>query len=189
MSNRSMKPLYARPLTEEERSHLRQSLKASSGFTVRRAQMILKSADDGLKVAAIAQDLGCSDQTVRETIHVFHGEGLSCLEAKQAGRKDDQRAFDETARESLRELIRRSPRDYGHETSLWTLDLLAETSVAEGLVQSTITGETVRSTLLTMGINWRRAKKRITSPDPHYARKKSDATGSRNKPVNIQTGY
>lgn len=184
-----MKPLYARRLTEEERSHLRQRLKASSGFTVRRAQMILKSADEGLKVGDIAEELGCSDQTVREAIHAFHDEGLRCLELKKAGRKDDQRAFDNAAREQLRQLIRRSPRDYGHESSLWTLDLLAKTSVEEGLVQTSITGETVRSTLEAMGINWRRAKKRITSPDKYYERKKSVEIGSRNKPVSTKTGY
>ena len=55
--------------------------------------------------------------------------------------------------------------------------MLAETSVEEGLVHATITGETVRATLEAMGINWRRAKKRITSPDKHYERKKSDETG------------
>lgn len=172
-----MNPLYARRLTEEERSQLRQSLKARSGFTVRRAQMILKSADEGLKVGDIAEELGCSDQTVRDAIHAFHNEGLTCLELKKAGRKDDQRAFDSTAREQLRQLVRRSPRDYGHESSLWSLDMLAETSVQEGLVQTTITGETVRATLVAMGINWRRAKKRITSPDKHYERKKSDELG------------
>ena len=172
-----MRPLYARPLTEEEHIHLRQSLKATSGFTVRRAQMILKSADEGLKVGEISQQLGCSDQTVREAIRAFANEGLAYLAPKKVGRKDDQRAFDQTAREALRELIRRSPRDYGHSTSLWTLDLLAETSVEHGLVQTTITGETVRATLAAMGINWRRAKKRITGPDKHYERKKSVETG------------
>jgi hypothetical protein len=40
-----MKPLYARELTEEERQVLRQSLKSVNGFTVRRAQMLLLSAD------------------------------------------------------------------------------------------------------------------------------------------------
>lgn len=172
-----MRPLYARELTEEERMELREGLKSSSGFTVRRSQMLLKSADEGLKVNTIAHQLGCSDQAVREAIHAFEVEGLGCLEAKVAGRKDDQRAFDDEAREALRELIRRSPRDYGHTNSLWTLDLLAETSETQGLVSESITGETVRATLVAMGINWRRAKKRITSPDRHYERKKSDATG------------
>lgn len=172
-----MKTLYARKLTEEERRQLRQSLKSKNGFTVRRAQMILKSADEGLKVAEIGAQLACSGQTVREAIHAFHREGLDCLEAKKAGRQDDQRAYDDAGRQALQELIHRSPRDYGHATSLWTLDLLAETSFQRGLVPRPVTGETVRATLVAMGINWRRAKKRITSPDTAYARKKSDVTG------------
>lgn len=172
-----MRALYARELTEEERIELRRSLKSGKGFTVRRAQMILKSADEGLKVDEIGEQLGCTGQTVREAIHAFAREGLKFLEAKKMGRKDDQRAFDEEAREALRELIRRSPRDYGHESSLWTLDMLAQTSIEEALVQDQVSSETVRTTLLAMGINWRRAKKRITSPDPDYERKKSDGTG------------
>jgi transposase len=172
-----MKPLHARALTEEERKHLRQSLKSSNGFTVRRAQMLLKSADEGLKVARIAQDLACSDQSVREAIHAFQAEGLAAVEQKKAGRKDEQRAFGTAAREQLRDLIRRSPRDYGHKSSLWTLDLLAASSFHEGLVQSKISGETVRATLAAMGINWRRAKKRINSPDEQYERKKNAETG------------
>ena len=92
--NKEMRPLYARELTEEERSHLRQGLKSHSGFTVRRAQMILKSADEGLKVNVIAQQLGCSGQAVRKAIHAFHKEGLAYLEIKPVGRKDDQRASD-----------------------------------------------------------------------------------------------
>lgn len=66
--NGGMKPLYARPLTEEERQVLRQSMKSANGFTVRRAQMLLLSADEGLKVAGIAQRVGCQGQAVRQAI-------------------------------------------------------------------------------------------------------------------------
>ena len=156
---------------------LRQALRATSGLTVRRAQMILKSADEGLKAAEIGRQLGCSDQTVREVIRAFHRDELACLAPQKRGRHDDQRAFGEAAQADLRQLIRRSPREFGHETSLWTLDLLAATSFEQGLVQTPISGETVQATLAAMGINWRRAKKRITSPDPHYASKKSAASG------------
>jgi hypothetical protein len=60
-----MKPLYARTLTDEERQVLRQSLKSSNGFTVRRAQMILMSADERLKVDEIGRRVGCKGQAVR----------------------------------------------------------------------------------------------------------------------------
>jgi transposase len=144
---------------------------------VRRAQMILKSADEGLKVARIAQELGCSYKSVRGAIHAFHAEGLAAVKEKKAGRKDEQWAFDTASREQLQEFIRRSPRCYGHKSSLWTLDLLAESSFHQSLVQSKITGETVRAILAAMGIHWRRAKKRISSPDQQYEVKKSAETG------------
>lgn len=176
MLNGGMKPLYARPLTDEERQVLRQSLKSSCGFTVRRAQMLLLSAE-GRKVAAIGQQVGCQGQAVREAIHAFHVEGLSCLRAKAKGNPRDRRALDDTARNQLRELIRRSPREVGYETSLWTLDLLAEACVDLGLSGTRVSGETIRATLAVMGIDWRRAKQRITSPDRLYTVKKNGGTG------------
>lgn len=172
-----MKPLYARPLTDEERYRLRQSVKSANGFTVRRAQMLLMSADEHLKVDVIGQRLGCQGQAIRQAIHAFHRDGLKCLEAKAKRNRTDQRALNETARQQLRDLIRRSPRELGYETSLWTLPLLAQACLKQGLVTAPISGETVRATLVAMGIQWRRAKQRITSPDRHYGTKKSGGTG------------
>jgi transposase len=172
-----MKPLYARPLTDEEREVLRQGLKSSNGFTVRRAQMLLLSADEGWKVDAISQQVGCQGQAVRQAIHAFHREGLSCLQPKAKGNPTDRRALDDAAREQLRELIRHSPRELGYETSLWTLDLLAQACFEQGLTAVQVSGETIRATLAAMGIQWRRVKQRIHSPDPHYTVKKSVATG------------
>lgn len=172
-----MRPLYARQLTDEERARLRQSLKSSEGFRVRRAQMILMSADEQIKVDEIGRRLGCQGQAVRMAIHAFHEKGLACLEVGSHARHDDQRAFDEPARERLRTLIQQSPRDQGYETSLWTLDLLARASFEQGLTATLVSGETVRATLNAMGITWQRAKHWITSPDANYTVKKSDATG------------
>lgn len=172
-----MKPLYARSLTDEEREGLYQSLKSSQGFTVRRAQMLLMSAEEQLKVNEIGRRVGCQGQAVRQAIHAFHEEGLSCLKPKAKGNPTDRRALDDGGREQLREFIRRSPRDLGYATSLWTLDLLAQACFEQGLTVTQVTGETIRATLAAMGIGWRRVKQRIHSPDPHYTVKKSGATG------------
>ena len=72
--------------------------------------------------------------------------------------------------------MHRSPRDFGYATSLWMLDLAAEVSGAQGLTATVVTGEAIRTTLLRLGIGWKRAKQWITSPDPAYARKKAAAT-------------
>jgi transposase len=172
-----MKPLYARALTDEERQVLRQGLKSSNGFTVRRAQMLLMSSDEQLKVDEIGRRVGCQGQAVRQAIHAFHREGLSCLEPKAKGNPTDRRGLDDGAREQLREMIRRSPRDLGYDTSLWTLELLARACFEQSLTVTRVSGETIRATLAAMGIQWRRVKQRINSPDPHYTVKKSGATG------------
>lgn len=172
-----MKALYVRELTEEEREALQNGLKSSDGLTVRRAQMLLMSANERLKVDEIGERVGCRGQAVREAIHAFHEEGVACLKHKSCARQDDQRAFDDAARERLQELIRLSPRVLGYENSLWTLELLAQASYAEGLTTHPVHPDTISETLHSLGIRWQRARKRINSPDTRYEDKKSVETG------------
>jgi transposase len=172
-----MKPIYARPPTEEERHRLVAALKAAEGITVRRSQIILISADEKLKAGEIGKRLGLSDQLVRTVLHAFNQQGVACLEPGSKARKDDQRAFDDQAREQLREIIRQSPRSCGYEISLWTLDMLAEVSHKEGLTAHQVHKDTISQTLQEMGVNWRRVKHWINSPDEHYERKKSAEIG------------
>ena len=77
----------------------------------------------------------------------------------------------------MREMLHRSPREFGKPTSLWTLALAAETSFEEGITEQRVSAETVRATLERLGVRWLRAKRWITSPDPEYARKKGAAIG------------
>jgi hypothetical protein len=83
------------------------------------------------------------------------------------------RAFDAEQAEALRELLHQQPRKFGKPTSLWTLDIAAEVSFKVGITDRRITGETIRATLVRMGVRWERAKRWITSPDPEYASKKA----------------
>jgi len=73
-------------------------------------------------------------------------------------------------------LLHRAPREFGHATSVWTLELAAETAFAEGITATRVSDETVRATMARLGIRWRRAKHWITSPDPAYAQKNGAAT-------------
>lgn len=176
-STRRMKPIVARPPTKEEREALQTGLKSESVLTVRRSQMILLSADEHRSVKDIGERVGRSGQTVRETINAYNREDLECIYPRVMGRPDDQRAFDDAAQEQLRELIHRSPRDCGHDTSLWTLDLIAQVSYEEGLTKRRVHFDTVSATLTQMGIGWKRAKKHIQSPDENYETKKNDGIG------------
>jgi transposase len=164
-----------RPVTDAERDALEAGLRSSAAFTLRRAQILLASAR-GERTPAIAAALGCSDQTVRNAIRAFDRMGAAALTPGSHRPRTVRPAFDAAGAERLTELLHRSPRDFGHPTSLWTLDLAAETAHAEGLTAARVTGETVRATLARLGIGWRRAKRWITSPDPAYERKKAPAT-------------
>ena len=172
-----MKPIYARLPTDGERHTLVVGLKSTEGITVRRSQIILISVDEKLKAGEIGKRLGLSDQLVRNVLHAFNERGIESLKAGSKARKDDQRAFDDQARVRLREIMRQTPRSYGYETSLWTLDKLAEVSYKEGLTAHQVHKDTISQTLHEMGVNWRRVKHWINSPDEHYERKKSAETG------------
>jgi len=172
-----MRPIYAREIREEERQELRRRLKSGNGIVVRRSQIILMSVDDGLKIPVIAERVGYSDETVRHVIHGFNQAGIKAIYPQSSARVDDQRAFKDDARDRLKELVHQSPRDYGCESSMWTLKLLAEVSYAEGLTEWLVHPDTVGETLHQLGIDWKKAKRHIQSPDEHYERKKSAVTG------------
>ncbi len=166
-----MKAIYVRKLTEKEEKQLKQQLQSGSAFTVRRCQILLSSAQKK-KASQIAQQLHCSDQCVREAIHAFEQEGLNCLSEKSHARHDDQQPFDEAGLERLQEIIRLSPRSFGHDTSVWSLALLAETCWAEKISHRQLSGKSVGRALKRVGIQWRRAKHWQRSPDPHYEHRK-----------------
>jgi transposase len=169
-------PIFVRPLTDAERAALTAGLRSPDAFVLRRCQILLASAR-GERAPRIAAQLGCDDQTVLDALHAFNAHGLPALR-KGSSRPKRLRpaAFGPEQAQALRALLHQSPRRFGQSTSLWTLDLAAEVSFAQGLTPHLVTGETIRQTLQRLGIGWKRAKHWITSPDPGYARKKGSAT-------------
>lgn len=162
-------------MTDKERQQLEAGLRSSDAFVMRRCQILLASAK-GQRAPGIARNLGCDDQTVRNAIWAFHQSGLACLTKGSSAPHTQYPAFTSEQAEKLRALTHQSPRSFGKATSLWTLDLLADVSFEQNLTATLVTGETVRATLVRLGVRWRRAKGWISSPDPEYARKKVSAT-------------
>ena len=158
-----MRAIYARNPSKEERQELENGLKSPVGATVRRSQTILMSADERKTAGEISERIGQSDQHIRNVLHAFNKKGISCLKLKSRARHDDQRAYDDEARERLRELIRQSPREHGYESSLWTLENLAEISYQKGWTAHQVHPDTAGQTLMEMGVNWSRAKHWINS--------------------------
>jgi transposase len=165
-------PLYVRPLTDAERRALEDSLRSPDAFVLRRAQIVLASAA-GERVGQIAPRVGFSGQAVRNVIHSFNRRGLDILTPGSHHPGVVVSAFDTPRAQALRALLHQSPRTFGQDTSVWTLELAADVAYEHGLTARRVSDETIRATLARMGVRWRRAKEWITSPDPEYARKKA----------------
>src|SRR5512143_3254366 len=163
-------PLFVRPLSDTERELICSGFRSSVAFTLQRSQ-ILRASADGQTARQIARQLGCGDQTVRNVIRAFATEGVACLTPQSCRPKRIQAALDASQREPLRDLLHQSPRVFGKARSTWTLDLLADECVEQGLTQRRLSDETIRQALRRLQINWQRAKHWITSPDPAYGRK------------------
>lgn len=170
------RPIFVRPLTDAERQQLEAGLRSSNAFVLRRCQILLASAR-GEIAPQIAHHIGCDAQTVRNAIKAFNQRGLAALCQGSSRPHTIHAAFPGEKAEELRALLHQSPRAFGKPTSLWTLELAAEVSFEEGLTPARVSGETIRATLARMGVRWQRAKEWITSPDPHYARKRGRVTG------------
>jgi len=91
--------------------------------------------------------------------------------------------FTDEGAERLKDLLHRSPRDFGKERGTWTLELAAQVSFEQGIIPTPVSDESVRRALKRLKTNWKRAKHWITSPDPQYQLKKrsrpADCLGQR----------
>jgi transposase len=169
------RPIFVREPSDAERAQLEASLRAPGAFTVRRAQIVLLSAA-GQRPRVIARGLCCAVQTVRNGIRAFNAAGLAALTASSSRPRSAAPVLDAAKRERLRAIVHQSPRAFGHARSTWTLALPAQVAHAQGLSATVLSAETIRHALLRLAVSWRRAKRRLTSPDPAYARKKAGAT-------------
>ena len=170
-------PIFVRSLSEEEREELEAGLRSKSAFTMRRSQILLASAR-GEHAPKIARSLGCAPQTARDAIHDFNERSMDALRAKSSRPERTREAFDQEGAEALRQMLHLCPREFGYESSLWTLEIASEVAFERGLTDRRVSGETIRATLSRLlGVRWMRAKRWITSPDPLYERKKGGATG------------
>ena len=167
-------PIFIRPLIDDECSQLEADRRTADAFRVRRAQIVLASAR-GLSPKPIAQLVGCSVQTVRNVIHAFHARGVAGLEQQSNRPKTAKPVLDAAACDRLQHLLHQSPRLYGKPRGVWTLALAADVCYEQGVTERLLSDETIRRALTRLQTKWKRAKHWITSPDPHYARKKSGA--------------
>jgi transposase len=168
-------PIFIRSLTEDEQREIRTGLRSKNGFVLRRCQILLASAR-GERASAIARQLGCDDQSVRNVIKGFNTFGLMVL--KQGSSRPHRlcTTFPIDAANKLKELLHRSPNDFGLNRTLWTLELAAKISFEQGILPHETSVASVRRALERLGTNWKRAKHWMSSPDPLYLQKKTHET-------------
>ena len=163
-----------RPLTADERRHLEADRRTADAYRVRRAQIVLASAQR-LSPKPMAQLVGCAVQTVRNVIHVFHTQGVEGLAKPSTRPQTAAPVLDATKCARLQPILHQSPRLYGKSTGVWTLGLAAAVCSEQGVTERLLRDETIRRALTRLETHWKRAQHWITSPDPHSARKKSGA--------------
>ena len=164
--------LFVRTLTFEEEYRLKRFLRGKDVFALRRAHLILGSAR-GVSAPILSAQTGFAVSMVRGIIHLFNAHGLAALQRQSNRPKSVAPLLDEAACARLHHFLHQSPRAWGKKSSLWSLALLAEVIYEAGLTPHQVSDETVRRALKRSGVNWKRAKHWITSPDPGYERKKS----------------
>jgi transposase len=170
-------PLFVHPLRPTEREALEAGLRSQNAFTLRRCQILLASSA-GQTPSVIAKNLSCASQTVRNVIHDFEQRGLACLEHGSNVPVKVEPVLTAEKREQGRAIVHQSPRNFGKNSSLWTLKLLAEVCHEQGLSQTQLSAPTLLDAIVRLEVSWKRAKHWVVSPDPAYALKKSNETGS-----------
>lgn len=164
-------PIFIRPLTTDEHDTIQAGLRSSSAFVLRRCQILLASAR-GERASAIARSLGCDEGTVRNVIKGFNECGLAVLHKQSCRPHQLRTSIPDEYLEGLRDLLHRSPREFGIDLGLWSLPLAAKSAFLQGVIPVKTSGASVRRALLRLGVSWKRAKHWITSPDPMYLQKK-----------------
>jgi transposase len=133
-----------------------------------RAQMILLSAEQGLKAGEIARIVRESERTVQRWLKRYQAEGIQALwDAPKSGSPGK---VTQAYKEQLLSSVRQRPRALGLEFSLWTLERLADYLAGQTTIR--LSGEAVRQHLKTMEIVLSRPQHKISSPDPEYLLKK-----------------
>src|SRR3954468_4805434 len=117
-------PIFVREPSDAERARLEAALRAADAFAGPGAQIVLSSAE-GRRPRAIARELRCAAQTVRNGIRAFNAAGLAALTAGSSRTRSPAPVSGAAELERPRTILPQPPRAFGHARSTWTLDLLA----------------------------------------------------------------
>lgn len=164
-----MQAIRVPPLNETQRNELEELYHKTKLPRLRsRAQMVLLSAEQGLKAPAIAAIVRESDDSVARWLKRYLAAGVTGLsDAPRSGRPAKVTA---SYRAEAVKAVRRRPRSLNLPFSLWTLQRLIEYMAERSGTRISV--ESMRRGLQQEGIVLSRPQHKISSPDPDYLVKK-----------------
>ncbi len=161
--------LYAQ-VDEAGREALNQVLKTAKNVKwYRRLKVIDLSAKDQT-VAEIANIFDLSDNTVRVYIKCYNQGGLEGLKANYGQGRNKTITL---SKDELSEVLGRSPSQFEKLNTgarNWTQTLMKQYLWAYHQIE--VSQSAISAKFKQMGITWKRAKKKVTSPDPLYTVKR-----------------
>ena len=120
-------------LSTKKQAALQQLKRKRNSNIGERAQYVLLAAE-GHRVSSIAKQLGRNKHTIRTWIKRYETEGTAGLNSIQPPGRPNQKA--ELVGKQLKELLNKSPRDYGYIQSGWQVNLLVDYFKQQGHVIS-----------------------------------------------------
>ncbi len=161
--------LFVREITSEEQKQLLLiARKNTDGVKVRRAQIVLASAQ-GLKVPAISERYQASPEHIRLVIKAFNTEGLVSLNPRYGGGHPP--VFTEEQRAQIIDLAQTPPQTLGYPFSTWSLSKLKQVLLERRIVEA-ISIETIRKIVREANISYQHTKTWKASTDPAFSEKK-----------------
>ncbi len=152
--------LYARELSEEEKSLLASWVEGEDRDLKHRARVILLSTQ-GYRIPEIGEMVGAHPANLRKWVHRFNERGCQGLISTRAGGAKPR--FTEEQKRRIVALAQTRPRELGLNFTKWTLHRLAEQAEKQQIVDR-ISHEYVRQILLSANCSYRQREPRQKAP-------------------------
>ncbi len=164
--------LYVRSLLNEEGKRLsRTARKTNNAITLRRAQVILHSAQ-GFTPPKIADMLGLSVEWTRHIIHEFNEKGFDSLKPlPNKGGTGRPRKFVDEIRLEMVNVALTPPSSMGYPFTTWSLRKLRDAIVEKGIVAD-ISVSNLQKILKDEELTYQAVRTWKESDDPDFGRKK-----------------
>ena len=120
-----------REITQSEREQLRKLTSHADGAVAKRASAVLM-ASEGTDSVSIARSPEVSERHVRYAVERFSSGGPEALRRRVSSGRP--RSVSDSGRQSLIDIIHRSPEEFGIPTQLWDLANLAVVASSEGVL-------------------------------------------------------